>query len=239
MPQGFRSDSRYGTHAAYDDIIQAASGLVWLNHQVSGQPHYVPTVLADKICGMQIAQSVLAALHYREHGGTGQHIEVPMADNHARLQPGPSTWERPPGGRRSLRLGPLAQPAAPSPAHRRRLDVHPAAQRPQLAGLHRLRGPPRTGPPTRASPPAPTAARNADAFYPLLAGLTLRHTNAEWQAFWRPGGHRRRAPCSTWPSAATSAYAREGGLLYEPNTPPMGRYRVIGRPVRLLGRPGT
>ncbi|GAU70634.1 hypothetical protein SSP35_21_00280 [Streptomyces sp. NBRC 110611] len=78
--QGFRSDSRYGTHAAYDDIIQAASGLVWLNHKVSGQPHYVPTVLADKICGMQIAQSVLAALHYREHGGTGQHIEVPMAD---------------------------------------------------------------------------------------------------------------------------------------------------------------
>lgn len=78
--QGFRSDSRLGSHAAYDDIVQAASGLVWLNEQVSGVPYFVPTVIADKICGLVIVQSVLAALHHRDRTGQGQHVEVPMAD---------------------------------------------------------------------------------------------------------------------------------------------------------------
>lgn len=78
--QGFRSDSELGGHAAYDDIVQAASGLVWLNEQVSGVPYFVPTVVADKICGLVIVQSVLAALHHRDRTGQGQHIEVPMAD---------------------------------------------------------------------------------------------------------------------------------------------------------------
>lgn len=78
--QGFRSDSELGGHAAYGDIVQAASGLVWLNEQVSGVPYFVPTVVADKICGLVIVQSVLAALHHRDRTGQGQHIEVPMAD---------------------------------------------------------------------------------------------------------------------------------------------------------------
>nr|WP_314141216.1 CoA transferase [uncultured Rhodococcus sp.] len=78
--QGFRTDSALRDNAAYDDIIQAASGLVALNEQVSGQPFYTPTVLADKVCGLMIVQSALAALHHRDRTGLGQHVEVPMAD---------------------------------------------------------------------------------------------------------------------------------------------------------------
>ncbi len=78
--QGFRGNSVYRDNAAYDDIIQAASGLVALNEQVTGQPFYTPTVIADKVCGLMIVQSALAALHHRDRTGAGQHIEVPMAD---------------------------------------------------------------------------------------------------------------------------------------------------------------
>ncbi|MFE5872789.1 CaiB/BaiF CoA transferase family protein [Streptomyces roseifaciens] len=233
--QGFRSDSRYGTHAAYDDIIQAASGLVWLNHQVSGQPHYVPTVLADKICGMQIAQSVLAALHYREHGGTGQHIEVPMADTMlafnlvehlgaAALEAdgafGSARSLSP--QRRALRTADGWMCILPH-SDRNWRDFTAFVGRPELAADPRFS----TG---------PDRARNADAFYPLLAELTPRHTSAEWQAFCDRAGIAA-APVLDLASAATTAYAQEGGLLYEAEHPTEGPYRVIGRPVRYSADP--
>ncbi|MEV4506415.1 CaiB/BaiF CoA transferase family protein [Streptomyces klenkii] len=233
--QGFRSDSRYGTRAAYDDIIQAASGLVWLNHQVSGQPHYVPTVLADKICGMQIAQSVLAALHYREHGGTGQHIEVPMADTMLAFNLvehlGAAALENDGefGSARSLSPQRRALRTADGwmcilpHSDRNWRDFTTFVGRPELAADTRFA----TG---------PERARNADAFYPLLAQLTLRHTSAEWQEFCDRAGIAA-APVLDLESAATTAYAQEGGLLRHAEHPTEGPYRVIGRPVRYSADP--
>lgn len=233
--QGFRSDSRYGTHAAYDDIIQAASGLVWLNHQVSGQPHYVPTVLADKICGMQIAQSVLAALHHREHGGTGQHIEVPMVDTMLAFNLvehlGAAALENDGAfgsprllspQRRALRTADGWMCILPQ-SDRNWQDLTAFAGRPELAADPRFA----TG---------PDRAHNADAFYPLLAELTLQHTSAEWQEFCDRAGIAA-APVLDLASAATTAYAREGGLLREADHPTEGRYRVIGLPVRYSADP--
>ena len=79
--QGFRSESELRDNAAYDDIIQAASGLVWLNEQVAGEPVFVPSVIADKVCGLMMVQAVLAGLFARRsHRSHGQHVEVPMAD---------------------------------------------------------------------------------------------------------------------------------------------------------------
>ncbi|MFI1198281.1 CoA transferase [Streptomyces sp. BHT-5-2] len=233
--QGFRSDSRYGTHAAYDDIIQAASGLVWLNHKVSGRPHYVPTVLADKICGMQIAQSVLAALHYREHGGTGQHIEVPMADTMLAFNLvehlGAATLETDGefGSARSLSPERRAQRTADGwmcilpHSDRNWRDFTAFVGRPELADDPRFA----TG---------PERARNADQFYPLLTELTLRHTSAEWQEFCDRVGIAA-APVLDLESAATTAYAQEGGLLRVAEHPTEGPYRVIGRPVRYSADP--
>ena len=37
-------------------------------------------MLADKICGLMIVNSVLAALHSRASTGEGQWVDVPMAD---------------------------------------------------------------------------------------------------------------------------------------------------------------
>lgn len=233
--QGFRSDSRYGARAAYDDIIQAASGLVWLNHQVSGQPHYVPTVLADKICGMQIAQSVLAALHYREHGGTGQHIEVPMADTMLAFNLvehlGAATLETDGAfgsprslspQRRALRTADGWMCILPQ-SDRNWRDFTAFVGRPELAADPRFA----TG---------PDRARNADAFYPLLAELAPHHTSAEWQEFCDRAGIAA-APVLDLASAATTAYAREGGLLHEADHPTEGRYQVIGLPVRYSADP--
>jgi len=75
---GFGSAGPYRHKAAYDDLIQAASGVAALCSEVQGQPAYVPAAICDKLAGQAIAYSVLAALFDRARGGGGQSIEVPM-----------------------------------------------------------------------------------------------------------------------------------------------------------------
>ncbi|MGI9614793.1 MAG: CaiB/BaiF CoA transferase family protein [Acidimicrobiales bacterium] len=78
VANGFGSGGPYADRAAYDDVIQASSGLVDLYERVDGTPRLVPSVIADKVCGMTIAQAVLAAVIHKLRTGEGQAIEVPM-----------------------------------------------------------------------------------------------------------------------------------------------------------------
>jgi crotonobetainyl-CoA:carnitine CoA-transferase CaiB-like acyl-CoA transferase len=76
--RGYGETGPYGERAAYDDLIQGASGLAALVEKVQGAPGYVPTVLCDKTSGLTIVYAVLAALVHRERTGEGQALEVPM-----------------------------------------------------------------------------------------------------------------------------------------------------------------
>lgn len=78
--QGFPLDSARANEPAYDDIIQAASGVSDMFERVWGQPALMPTIFADKVCGLIIAQAVSAALYRRQVTGLGQHVEVAMQE---------------------------------------------------------------------------------------------------------------------------------------------------------------
>lgn len=78
--QGFRSDGDEADRPAYDDIIQAATGMPVLNERTVGATVFLPSVIADKIAGQTILGAVLAALLHRERTGRGQRVEVPMFD---------------------------------------------------------------------------------------------------------------------------------------------------------------
>ena len=58
--QGFRSDSDRAGNAAYDETVQAASGLVDIADRALGEPVYLPTIIGDKVSSLTIAYSVLA-----------------------------------------------------------------------------------------------------------------------------------------------------------------------------------
>ncbi len=77
---GFPSDTEQANDPAYDDIIQSASGVGELFSRQGHAPNLLPTLVADKVSGLTIASSIMAALFHRSRTGEGQHIEVPMID---------------------------------------------------------------------------------------------------------------------------------------------------------------
>jgi len=75
---GFGEDGPDAGQPAFDDVIQAACGLAGLIGHDSGEPDYIPSLIADKTTGLALANAVLAALFERTHSGLGQQVEVPM-----------------------------------------------------------------------------------------------------------------------------------------------------------------
>jgi crotonobetainyl-CoA:carnitine CoA-transferase CaiB-like acyl-CoA transferase len=77
---GYGSDGPYAGEPAYDDLIQSASGLADVLPRTDGDPtpRILPTLVADKVSGLFLAQAVTAALLHRARTGEGQFVEVPM-----------------------------------------------------------------------------------------------------------------------------------------------------------------
>lgn len=75
---GFGEAGPYVDKPAYDDLIQGASGLASLFGQVTGEPRYGPSVLADKTTGLYLTYSITMGLLHKERTGEGQKIHVPM-----------------------------------------------------------------------------------------------------------------------------------------------------------------
>src|SRR5688572_31650145 len=76
---GYSQRGPYAAKAAYDDMIQGASGLPWLlQKQGAAEPRYAPMIVADRSVGQQVASAVSAALYHREKTGKGQRVDIPM-----------------------------------------------------------------------------------------------------------------------------------------------------------------
>ncbi|MFV1979384.1 MAG: CaiB/BaiF CoA transferase family protein [Myxococcota bacterium] len=78
---GFGEKGPYAQQRVYDPIIQARSGLAFMQrNRETGRPHMVRTAVADKLTGLTAAQAMTAALLARERTGEGQHVRLSMLD---------------------------------------------------------------------------------------------------------------------------------------------------------------
>jgi crotonobetainyl-CoA:carnitine CoA-transferase CaiB-like acyl-CoA transferase len=80
---GYSERGPYAGKPAYDDMIQGAAGLADLMRLSSGEPRYMPSVVADKTVGLTVVWAISMALFNRERTGKGQRVEVPMLETMA------------------------------------------------------------------------------------------------------------------------------------------------------------
>lgn len=177
---GFGQDGPYAARPAFDDIIQAMSGLADLQGENTGAPSYVNTIVADKVAGLTLAYAIPMALYERERSGKGQAIEVPMFETLVSF-----TLIEHMGGQTFVPAkGPMGYNRVLSP-HRRpypTLDGHLAllpytdAQWQRffgLAGREDLAADPRYQ-------TAGSRAGHFDTLYQNLSGIVAQKTTAQW-----------------------------------------------------------
>lgn len=179
--RGFGSGGPYREKAAYDDVIQAASGMAVVQG-AGGDPQYVRTAAADKIVGIVAAASIITALFERERTGRGRAVEVPMFETMASFmlleQQGGWVYDPPEGPSGYTRTqSPYRRPYR---THDGRLAVmvYTDAQWKALFDL--------LGKPELSEDPRFRSMRdrteNIDALYEMLEKELLARTTSEWLA---------------------------------------------------------
>lgn len=79
---GYDPAGPYAGRQAFDDLIQAASGAYGLGGLVEDSAPFrpLPSIIADKTCGLFAVIATLAALRHKETTGEGQYVAVPMLE---------------------------------------------------------------------------------------------------------------------------------------------------------------
>jgi crotonobetainyl-CoA:carnitine CoA-transferase CaiB-like acyl-CoA transferase len=221
--QGYPSDSAAADAPAYDDVIQAATGLPDAFRRFGGEPLFAPTLMADKVSGLTIAYGVLAALLHRERTGEGQRLEVPMVDvmtAFVLVEHAGAATARPPQGEPGYQriLNPARRPQRSKdgwvsvlPYTRQNFeDIFRAGGRDDLAEDKRIAT-------TR------DRLRHADDLYQEVAEIITQRTTAEWLEFCHTAGV---------PAAPVPTLDELVDALPEDHHPHAGRYKVLPQPVR-------
>lgn len=179
---GFGQDGPKAGEPAYDDTIQAASGLADLNAGPDGRPRYVPTIVGDKVGGLHLAVAVLAGLTARARTGQGACIEAPMLETVTSFlmleQLGGRAFDPPLGGCGYERLSsPNRRPHQTRDGYIAIIPYNTAHWRAfmELAGRDDLADAPLVNDPVVRS-------AGIDALYAVIAETTPRYTTAEWLA---------------------------------------------------------
>jgi len=229
---GFGEEGAYAGRPAYDDIIQGLSGIADIMQRQGGTPRYMPTIAADKTCGLVAAHAILAALFQRERTGLGQHLEVPMFETmsaYVLLEHyyGRHLAEQDAGPGYARVLAPWRRPYRTADGHIcmmpytdnhwRRFFTH--CGHPELADDARFTG-------------IAARTRHIDALYELVGGLVAQHGTAHWlqvcQTLEIPA-----APVNRLEDLENDPHLASVGFFPELQSEAGHRYRVVRNPVRM------
>lgn len=235
---GYAEAGPYAGQPAFDDIIQARSGMARFQGANSDDgPRYVNTILADKVAGLTVAYAVPMALYERERSGLGQFIEVPMFETLVSFlaveQLAGRTFEPPLGNAGYGRvMSPHRKPYRTLDGHLALLPYTSA----QWARFFALAGRPELATDPRYADPAGRSA-HIDSLYETLADIVRTRTTAQWLALLRdadiPHGE-----VPHYDQVLDDPHLRATGMVFEYDHPTEGRLRAVGIPTRFSRTPG-
>lgn len=234
--QAYAEASGRGDEPAYDDMVQAASGLTGLFEIIDGTPRYSPFVIADKVSGLHLVIAIMAALQRRTRAGTGQHVEVPMVDamiafNLVEHLSG-STFDPPVGDFGWKRV--LAAERAPYPTTDGYVCILPYTDANwrdffALTGMTELLTDPKF---TNVD----QRHQNMSHLHSLISKLTPTHTTEHWLNLC----HSHNIPASALLDlhhVTEDSYVREQNVLDLHEHPTEGRYFTALTPIRMSESP--
>jgi len=233
---GYRADGPYGDRPAYDDVIQAMSGVAWLNGMHDGIPKYAPTIIADKTVGLTLAYAVLSALVHKLRSGEGQSVEVPMFETMAQYLLVEHLFlrtfapdESKPGYNRMMAPG-----RKPYRSKDGWVSILPYTNRHfidffRLAGRHDLAADARFQTVVARS-------HNIVELYDLITEIATTKTTAEWLETLM-AAQIPCAPINSLEDILADPHLNAGDLYGEMDHPSEGRIRVVNPPVRFSASP--
>ena len=221
--QGFALGGERASEPAYDDTIQVASGVADMTRRVWGEPTLLPTIFADKVCGLVMAQAITAALVRHARTGEGQHVEVAMEE----AMIGFMLAEH---GAGAIPEPPLSEDGRPAAGYARVLSAERRPHRTADGWVHLFPYLPKhyaaifgdlgeTHEGDLSFIDQRAALRNSDDLYRRVRELAPRRTTAEWLAYCREKGI---------PATAVVTLQEMIDRLPLAEHPVAGAYRVIG-----------
>lgn len=223
-----------GNDPAYDDCIQAASGMAALNH-VAGEPRFVPTILCDKVAGLHLAFAVAAGLAARARTGAGCCIDTPMYEAMVSFlmveQLGGESFDPPRGPTGYGRLSsPHRRPYATRDGHIAVMPYTLGHWRKyfEMVGRADLADDPRVT-------DAEQRGANIDMLYEIIALESPVRTTAEWIVALRAAGIPC-APVNTMDDLLADPHLASVGMFRPLDHPQEGRLRSVRSPFLVRGQ---
>ena len=236
---GFDETGPYAGLQAYDDIIQAASGLAQLLPMVDGnpQPRFMPAAIADKVSGLHAVYGVLAAIIHKLRTGEGQFVEVPMFESMVSFNTlehlcdnafvpataSPGYYQR--------QLDPTRQPMRTKDGYiafapyldDRWIRFFEAAGHAYVLKEERFID-------------KPTRRKNMSQMFEVMARIAPERTTDEWLALMKEA-HVPAMRVNRVDELLGNPQLKASGLLREREHPTEGKYVEVGMPVKFSVRP--
>ncbi len=219
---------------AYDDTIQAESGLAAVQKLLTGETTYVGTIVADKVAGLTALYATMMALFHRERTGEGQEVEVAMFETMATFM----LVEHANGAMFTPPLGPAIYPRTVAPNRKPypTKDGHVAALIYNDKHWNAFIGAVQPAWNSEAYDRLEQRAKQIDVIYGLIAQTMLERTTAEWLELFREL-QIPAAPIQTPDALFDDPHLNAVGLFETVDTP-HGPVRFPGVPTWFSRTPG-
>ncbi len=234
---GYGQNGPYRDLPGFDFILQAQGGLMSIIGEEEGPPMKVGVAIVDITTGLFACSAILAALHYREQTGVGQHIDMALLDAQvAWLANQASTYLV--SGKVPRRMGNAHPNIVPYETFLTKDGIYIALgvgndnqwrKFCKLAGIEPLMDDPQYA-------TNPKRVENRKKLVPLLQEVFLRKDSKEWLQL-LGGAEIPVGPINTIDRVFADPQVLARQMLVEMEHPKVGKFKLVGSPLKLSETP--